>query len=85
MVSNATLINKGHLLYQKQEEIEQARTGAIPKKTKSDTKYCVGMWDEWHYHRLVNFQENIPQIADIPKPALSKLLSQFVLENGEEE
>ena len=63
-----------------EEEIEQARIGAIPKKTKSDTKYCVGMWDEWRYHRLVNFQENIPQIADTPKPALSKLLSQFVLE-----
>ena len=46
-----------------EQEIQQARIGAIPKKTQSDTKYCIGMWDEWRYHRLVNYQDNIPEIT----------------------
>ena len=71
-----------------EQEIQQARIGAIPKKTQSDTKYCIGMWDEWRYHRLVNYQDNILEITEIPWPDLSKLLSRFILEarkkNGDE-
>ena len=67
------------------QEIQQARIGAIPKKTQSDTKYCIGIW---HYHRLVCYQDNIPEITEIPWPDLSKLFSLLILEihkkNGDE-
>ena len=46
------------------------------------------MWDEWRYHRLVNYQDDIPEITEIPWPDLAKLLSRFILEirkkNGDE-
>ena len=71
-----------------EQEIETARKGAIPKKTQSDTKYCIGMWNEWKWNRLAYYGENIPDIAEIPSAELSKLLSRFILEvrkkNGEE-
>lgn len=71
-----------------EKEMQQARISAISKKTQSDTKYCVGMWDEWHYHRAVSYQDDIPDITAIPWPHLAKLLSRFILEvrkkNGDE-
>ena len=51
-----------------EQEIQQARLGAIPKKTQSDIKHCVGMWDEWRYHRLINFQDNIPGTTELSWP-----------------
>ena len=46
------------------------------------------MWDEWRYHRLVNYQDNIPEITALPAEDLAKLLSRFILEvrkkNGDE-
>lgn len=62
-----------------EQEIEQARQGRIPKKKKSDTKYFIGMW-EWRLHKRVEYQENIPEIGEIPLAELAKLLSRFVLE-----
>ncbi len=63
-----------------EQEIQQARVGAVPKKTQADTKYCLGLWEEWRYHRLVNFHEDIPNITELPWPDLAKLLSRFILE-----
>ena len=71
-----------------EQDIQQARLGAIPKKTQSDTKYCIGMWNEWRYHRYMNYHDSIPEITVISWPELATLLSKFVLEvrkkNGDE-
>ncbi len=47
------------------KEVEQARTGAIPKQTRDDMAYCVRIWDEWRYHRQVNYGDPIPEICQV--------------------
>ena len=71
-----------------EQEIETTRKAAIPPKTQSDTKYCIGIWNEWRWNRLAYYGENIPRINEASSVDLAKLLSRFILEvrkkNGEE-
>jgi len=66
----------------------EARAKAVPKRTLGDTKYCVGIWDGWRYHRQVHSRDLIPEVDELDSPDLANLLSHFVLEvrkkNGEE-
>lgn len=69
-------------------EVEQARTGAIPKKTCDDMMYCLRIWNEWRHHRQVNYGDSIPEICQIDTAPLAHHLSSFILEvrkkNGDE-
>ena len=70
------------------EEVEQARKNAMPKKTQDDTKYCVGIWNEWRQHKELYDGNIIPAVDELNPAALAKLLSHFTLEvrkkNGDE-
>ena len=33
-----------------ESEISEAKDMAVPQKTVADTKYCVGLWNQWHSH-----------------------------------
>ena len=33
-----------------ESEISKAKDMAVPQKTVADTKYCVGLWNQWHSH-----------------------------------
>ena len=65
-LTTGTSTNRKHAfsLDQKLRKIEQAQQNAVPKKTQSDTKYCIGMWNEWRLHRQMKYQDNIPEITD---------------------
>ena len=69
------------------EEVVQARKNAIPKKTQDDTKYCIGMWNDWRQHKLLD-GSIIPTVDEVDSPTLANLLSHFILEvrkrNGDE-
>ena len=69
------------------EEVVQARKNAIPKKTQDDTKYCIGMWNDWRQHKLLD-GSIIPAVDEVDSPTLANLLSHFILEvrkrNGDE-
>ena len=43
----------------KSEEVQQARKARIPKKTQTDTKYCVDIWKNWSNYRnsVVNTEQ----------------------------
>lgn len=70
------------------EEVERARKCTIPKKTLDDMRYCVGIWNEWRYHREINDGVVIPAIDELDLPDLASFLSHFILEirkkNGDE-
>ena len=42
-----------------EEEVKQARKARIPKKTQTDTKYCVDIWKNWSIYRnsVVNTEQ----------------------------
>lgn len=87
-LTTGTSTTRKHAFLKSEKEIEQARQNAIPKKTQSDAKYCIGMWNEWRLHRQMKYRDKIPEITDGPWAQLAKLLSRFVLEvrkkNGDE-
>ena len=60
-----------------EEEVEQARKCTVPKKTLDDMKYCVGIWNEWRYHREVNNGIVIPAVDELDLPTLATFLSNF--------
>ena len=47
------------------EEIESARERAVPAKTVTDTKYCIGLFEAWRKHRMETTNTDIPTIADM--------------------
>ena len=60
------------------DEIEQAKKSAIPVATMKDTKYCLGVWNEWRNYRLEVFGDDIPPIEDLEVERLASYLSDFV-------
>ena len=63
-------------------EVQQAKTFAVPKRTKKDTAWCISLWEQWRKARNSRSKEQVP--ADICTLATSQLLqywlSRFVLE-----
>ena len=33
-----------------EKEVTEARKASVPKKTQTDTKYCMCLWNEWKMH-----------------------------------
>ena len=62
------------------EEIQFARERAIPVKTVADTKYCIGLFEEWRKHRIDTTAVNIPIIINMTKEQMQYWLVRFVLE-----
>ena len=61
-------------------DVATARITAIPKKTLSDTKYCIGVWNEWCVHRAIKYGDIILPIGELTMEDLSRHLSRFILE-----
>ena len=52
---------------------------AMWKKTQDDTKYCMGIWNEWRQHKQLYDGSTIPAVDELDSAALAKLLSHFAL------
>ena len=65
-----------------EEEVKQARQARIPKKTQTDTRYCIRIWKSWSEHRnSVEKNELVPEdITTLDCEQLQYWLSRFVLE-----
>ena len=48
-----------------EEEIAKAKLSAVPEKTLADTKYCIGVWNQWCDHRHAVHGDIIPPIAAV--------------------
>ena len=62
------------------KEIVQARAEGVPVKTQQDTKYCVGLWEEWREHRNQTTAANIAPHTQLNHSELQHWLTRFVLE-----
>ena len=62
------------------EEMCKAKLGAIPASTASDTKYCVGVWNDWCRHRLAHYGDAILPLDEITITDLAEYLSSFIYE-----
>ena len=60
-------------------EIVHARQTAIPAKTMQDTKYCVGVFEEWRKYRITT-GAHIKELTNMTKAELQHWLIRFVLE-----
>ena len=65
-----------------EEEVQQARKARIPKKTQTDTKYCVDIWKNWSIYRnsVVNTEQVNEDITALDNNGIQYWMSQFVLE-----
>ena len=61
-------------------DIEQARKGAVPTKTVSDTKYCINVFEEWRKYRRDVTHDSIPSVTQMTKEEIAHWLTRFVLE-----
>ena len=48
-----------------EEEIAKAKLSAVPEKTLANTKYCIGVWNQWCDHRHAVHGDIIPPIAAV--------------------
>ena len=62
------------------KEIVQARAEGVPVKTQQDTKYCVGLREEWREHRNQATAANIAPLTQLNHSKLQHWLTRFVLE-----
>ena len=62
------------------EDIDKAMLGAVPEKTRRDTRYCERMWEEWAEHRATSTGTALPCLKDMTKSQLQHYMSCFVLE-----
>lgn len=60
----------------------KSRAFALPQrprkkwnKPSDDMTYCIRIWNEWRYHRQVNYSDSIPEIGHIDLPELAQLLA----------
>ena len=65
-----------------QEEIGQAKKSSIPATTMKDTRYCVGVWNEWRNYRMDAFGEDIAALKDLEVEKLATCLSNLFLMSG---
>ena len=62
------------------EEIQLHRQKALPAKTVTDTKYCIGQFEAWRKHRMETALVSIPTITGMTKEEMQYWLIRFVLE-----
>ena len=67
------------------DDVAQATKAAVPKKTQQDTRWCVGIWNEWCEQRPTSSSEPTPvklceDSSKISIPMLSRGLPLFILE-----
>ena len=46
------------------EEVNKARTESVPKTTKTDTAYCVKLWNDWAENRHILTNVLVPPLAE---------------------
>jgi hypothetical protein len=64
-----------------EEEVVEARKASVPKKTQTDTRYCMRLWDEWKMHRNVTSTKRVPDdITEMSRDELQYWMCRFVLE-----
>ena len=65
-----------------EEEVKQARIARIPKKTQSDTKYCVDIWKKWTLHRnsIVKTEQVDEDITALDNESVQYWMTHSVLE-----
>lgn len=62
------------------QEIAKAKEAAIPRKTVTDTNYCVGLWNQWCSHRAIKYGDTIPPLDSISSADFAHHMSNFVFE-----
>lgn len=60
-----------------EDKISATKASAIPAKTLADTKYCIGMWKEWHSYQLTKYGVTISPLMELPKADLVNHLTHF--------
>ena len=65
-----------------EKDVEQARKARIPRKTQTDTKYCVEIWKTWSIYRnsVVKNEQVYEDITSLDSNSLQYWMSRFVLE-----
>ena len=65
-----------------EEEVQQARKARIPKKTQTDTKYCLDIWKNWSIFRnsVVDTEQVNEDITALDNNGIQYWMSRFVLE-----
>ena len=53
---------------------------AVPQKTVADTKYCVGLWNQWRSHRATTYGDSIASLETISPKDLAHHMTNFVFE-----
>ena len=64
------------------EEVNKARTESVPKTTKTDTTYCVKLWNDWAENRHILTDVLVPPLAELDSQSLQYWLSRFVWKSG---
>ena len=68
------------------EEVNNMRSTAVPRKTKADTEYCMRIWDTWRKERISRDEadseadKQITPITQMDKEVMKRWLILFVLE-----
>ena len=63
------------------EEIKRAREESVPKATRSDTAYCIRLWNDWAENRSKYTEEMVPSLNQLhDKGLLQCWLIRFILE-----
>ena len=60
-----------------EDKISATKASAIPAKTLADTKYCIGMWKEWHSYQLTKYRVTISPLMELSKADLVNHLTHF--------
>ena len=65
-----------------EKEVTEARKASVPKKTQTDTKYCMRLWNEWKMHQNIAAPtQSVPDdITEMSCEALQYWMCRFVLE-----
>ena len=63
-----------------ESDVAEARRASVPKKTQTDTKYCMRLWNEWKMHRnSVTTTETIPDdITEMSSETLQYWMCRFI-------
>lgn len=63
------------------EEIKRAREESVPKTTRTDTAYCIRLWNDWAENRNKHTNETVPPFDQLhDKGILQCWLTRFILE-----
>lgn len=73
--------NAARFAIPKSEEVQKARKARIPKKTQTDTKYCLDIWKNWSIYRnsVVNTEQINEDITALDNNGIQYWMSRFVL------